>query len=72
MINEELRSPFEKISERRFPFIGFETIFLVDPNPRQFLATARELVAASRELLLRPEQIFPCDQPLSARNDFMR
>src|SRR5262249_1692100 len=71
MINEELRSPFEKINERCFPFIGFETIFLVDPNPRQFLPSSRQFITAPREFLLCPEQILPRDQPLGARDDFM-
>ena len=46
MINEELRSAFEKMSEGRFSFIGFETIFLVDPDPRQLLPSSRQFITA--------------------------
>jgi len=56
--------PLEEVGQRGVPLIGVETILLVDPYPRQLLASARQLVTAPRELLLRLEQFEPCCQPL--------
>src|SRR6266481_1868840 len=49
---------------RGAPLVGLESIFLVDPNPRQLLPSPRQLVAAPRELLLRLEQLEPRCKPL--------
>ena len=64
VVDEELRAPSEEVCQRGAPFIGLESILLVDPNPRQFLPPPRQLVAAPRELLLRLEQLEPRCEPL--------
>ena len=64
VVDEELRAPSEEVCQRGAPFIGLESVLLVDPNPRQLLPPPRQLVAAPRELLLRLEQLEPRCQPL--------
>src|SRR5213079_1132140 len=54
----------EEVCQRDAPLVGLESIFLVDPNPRQLLPPPRQLVAAPRELLLRLEQLEPSCEPL--------
>ena len=56
VIDQELRAPPEQLCQRGVPLIGFEPIFLVDPDPRQLLASPCEFVAAACELLFRLEQ----------------
>src|SRR6266446_6683396 len=48
MVDEELRAPSEEVCQRDTPFIGLESVLLVDPDPRQLLTSPRQLVAASR------------------------
>jgi len=48
VVDEELRASSEEIGEGRCPFVGLESILLVDPNPRQLLPPPRQLVAAPR------------------------
>ena len=64
VVDEELRAPSEEVRQRGAPFVGLESILLVDPNPRQLLPPPRQLVAAPRELLLRLEQLEPRCEPL--------
>src|SRR5207253_3001187 len=64
VVDEELRAPSEEVCERNAPLAGLESIFLVDPNPRQLLPPPRQLVTAPRELLLRLEQLEPRCEPL--------
>src|SRR6266498_4001627 len=64
VVDEELRAPSEEVRQRGAPLVGFESIRLVDPNPRQRLPPPRQLVAAPREFLLRLEQLEPCCEPL--------
>jgi hypothetical protein len=64
VVDEELRTPSEEVCQRGAPFIGLESVLLVDPNPRQFLPPPRQFVAAPRELLLRLEQLETRCQPL--------
>src|SRR6266436_3232669 len=35
MVDEELRAPSEEVCQRDTPFIGLESVLLVDPDPRQ-------------------------------------
>jgi hypothetical protein len=63
VIDEELRAPAEEVRQRGVALVGFESVFLVDADPRQFLASPRQLVATPRELLLRAEQLEPRCQP---------
>ena len=71
VINEELRAPSEQVHERGAPFVGLESILLVDPDPRQLLPPPRQLVAAPRQLLLLLEQRHSGLQPVIARNDLI-
>src|SRR5260370_20561530 len=64
VVDEELRAPSEEVFERGAPLIGLESILLVDPDPRQRLASPRQFVAAPRQLLLLLEQPEPRGQPL--------
>src|SRR5438093_12744899 len=64
MVNEELRASSEEISEGRFSFVGLESIFLVDPHPRQFLPPPRQLIAPPRQFFLNLEQLQPGRKPL--------
>src|SRR6516164_9647791 len=64
VVNKELRAPLEEIGQRGAPLIGLESIFLVDPNPWQFLSPPRQLVAVPSEFLLRLEQLEPRCEPL--------
>src|SRR5207247_5400459 len=64
VVDEELRAPSEEVCQRGAPLVSFESILLVDPDPRQLLPSPRQLVAAPRELLLRLEQLDPRCGPL--------
>jgi hypothetical protein len=48
VVDEELRAPSEEICQRGAPFIGLESVLLVDPDPRQLLTSPRQLVAVPR------------------------
>jgi len=63
VVDEELRAPAKEVCQRGAPFIGLESVLLVDPNPRQPLTPPRQLVAAPRELLLLLEQLEPGCKP---------
>src|SRR5262245_11149389 len=52
VIDEELRAPLEEVLQRGAPFLGLESVLLVDPNPRQFLTLLGQLVAAPHQFLL--------------------
>ena len=41
MVDEELRAPLEEFCQRGAPLVGLESVFLVDPDPRQLLAPPR-------------------------------
>jgi hypothetical protein len=64
VIDEELRAPTEEVRRRGAAFISFESMFLIDPNPRQLLPLSRQFVASPRVLLLRLEQLEPCCKSL--------
>src|SRR5437660_11778809 len=64
VVDEELRAPSEEVCDRGAPLVGLESILLVDSNPRQFLPTSRQLVAASCEFLLCFEQLEASWEPL--------
>ena len=63
VVDEELRAPSEKVRQRGTPFIGFESVLFVDPNPGQLLTSSRKLIAAPRMFLLRLEQLEPRCHP---------
>ena len=63
VVDEELRAPSEEVCQRGAPFIGLESVLLVDPDPRQLLPPPRQLVAAPRQLLLLLEQLEPRCKP---------
>jgi hypothetical protein len=42
VVDEELRAPSEEVCQRGAPFIGLESVLLVDPNPRQPLTSPRQ------------------------------
>src|SRR5205823_2410623 len=63
VVDEELRAPSEEVEQRGAALLGFESVLLVDPDPRQLLPPPRQLVAAPRELLLRLEQLEPGCKP---------
>jgi hypothetical protein len=62
VVDEKLRSAAEKVRERGAPFIGIETVLLVDANPRQLLASPRQFVAAPRQFLFLLEQLRAASQ----------
>ncbi len=64
VVDEQLRAPPEEVGQHGAPFVGRESVLLVDPDPRQLLASPRQLVAAPRQLFLRLEQSELCGQPL--------
>src|SRR5262249_33739452 len=64
VVDKELRAPCEEVCQRGAPFIGLESVLLLDPDPRQLLTSPRQLVASPRELLLCLEQLEPRCQPL--------
>jgi hypothetical protein len=64
VVHEELGAPLEEVCQRGTPLVSVESVFLVDPHPRQLLPPPRQLVAAPRELLLRLEQREPLCGPL--------
>src|SRR5262245_9155547 len=66
MIDEQLRAALEQIGQGGAAFVGVETIFLVDLHPGQFLAAARQLVAAAGQVLLGLEQVEALCAPLFA------
>jgi hypothetical protein len=72
VIDKELAAAFEKVGQRDVSFVGFESVLLVDPDPRQFLTLPRHLVAAPRQFLFCLEQLDPGGEPLVARDDRMR
>ena len=37
VVDAELRAPSEEVCQRGAPFIGLESVLLVDPDPRQLL-----------------------------------
>ena len=71
VVDEELRAPSKEVGQRGAPFIGVETVRLVDPNPRQLLTTPRQLVAAPGVLLLLLEQFEPGCTPFLSTHDLM-
>ena len=60
MVDEELRPPAEEVRERRVPFIGLDSISLIDSHPWQFLPVASHFVAAPRKFLLCHQQFLAC------------
>ena len=71
MVDDELRAPPEEVRQRDVPFLGLESVLLVDPDPWQLLTSPRQLVAAPRQLLLRLEQLESGCKPLFTRNGVM-
>src|SRR6516165_203562 len=69
VIDQELRTPPEKIFKRGSPFIGIEATGPVDRNRWQLLPLLRERVAVPRQLLLGLKQCCPRGQPLLACPD---
>jgi len=69
VVDEKLRAPLEKVSQRGIPLVGVEAVVLVDANPRQFLPPPRQLVAAPRVFLLGLEQFDPCCKPCFTCSD---
>src|ERR1700722_20052634 len=66
VVDEKLRAPSEEVGQRGASLVGLESILLVDSHPRQLLPSARQLVAAVSQLLLRLEQLQPGRKPLFA------
>jgi hypothetical protein len=64
VVDEELRTPLEEVSQRGAPCVGVEVVVLVDPDPRQLLPSSRELVAAPGERFLLLEELEPGCAPL--------
>src|ERR1035441_4008110 len=46
MVNDELRASMEEVRQQRASLLGFESILLVDRNPRQLLPLSSQLIAA--------------------------
>src|SRR5262249_7608539 len=67
VVDEQLRPPAKQVVERRLPVIGVELVLLVNAPPRELAAHLRELVTATRVLLLGGEQLAPCGEPVLAR-----
>src|SRR5215212_6383678 len=71
VIDEELRASSEQIGERRYAFVGLETVLLVNSNPRQPLPPLPQFVATSRQRLLGLEQLQPGRKPLFTCSDLV-
>src|SRR5437667_206211 len=71
MIDEQLRAALEQIGQGGAAFVGVEAIVLVDLDPGQLLAAARQLVAAVGQVLLGLEQVEALGAPLFAGNNPM-
>src|SRR5579864_3168462 len=66
VIDQKLRTAFEKIRKGYFAVIGPEMIRLVDADPGQFLPLLGHLVAAESQLLLGFEQLRSGREPFIA------
>src|SRR6266851_4891142 len=51
VIDDQLRAPAEKLSQRPWPLVGAEAVFLLDRHPGQLAPLGRELVGSAA---LRP------------------
>ncbi len=71
MVNEQLRTPAEKINQRGASLVGLELIILLDANPRQVLPPLRQFVATMRKFFFCFEQIESCCEPLFTRSRFV-
>src|SRR5438094_4393702 len=71
MVDEELRTSSEEVSERRFSVVGLEAVILVDSNPRQLLPFSRQLIASPRQFLLGIEHLQPGRKPLFTCSSLM-
>ena len=71
MINEQLRTTAEKISQRRFPVIGLEFVLLVDLYPGQLLPFFRPLITPVCQILFGFEQLLAGRQPFFTRSSFV-
>src|SRR5436305_5202170 len=69
MIDEQLRTPVEQLSERLVARTGLKAIVLVDLHPRERLPPPGNFVALPGQRLLGFEQIEPLLQPLLAGPD---
>ena len=71
MVNEKLGAAAEQIGERTGAGVSLEAVFHVDPDPGEFLALFRQLVAAVGVFFLGGEKFFPCGEPFFPGNDFV-
>jgi hypothetical protein len=63
VVDDELRASPEEIGERRRSVVGLEAVILADFDPREFLAQARQLIAAPGQLLLGLKQLEAGGEP---------
>jgi hypothetical protein len=69
VVDEELTSAIKEVRERAGAVVGVEAVLLLDADPRQLAALARQLIAEPRVLLLADEQLLARGGPLFSRSD---
>jgi hypothetical protein len=57
VVNQELTPAIKELRKRARAAVGVEAVLLVDGDPRQLAAPARQLVAQAGVLLLAGEQL---------------
>src|SRR5512140_3706929 len=67
VVDEELRASSEEVCQRGAAFLRVESIRLVNPDPRQLLASSCQFVATPRQLLLLLQQPEPGRKPFLLR-----
>ena len=71
MIDQQLGTIAEKISERRLTVRSIENIILLHPHPRQLAALLSQLIVLTRQLFFFRQKRSACFDPLFIGNDFV-
>lgn len=69
MVHEELATPAEQLGQHAAPVDRVEFVVLVDAHPRQRASLPTQLVASTRQLLLRREELETRAEPFVAIGD---
>src|SRR5204863_2086335 len=68
VIDEKLGASSKEVWQRGFAVLGLESVFLIDPDPRQLPPLPRQVVTVPSVLLLRLEQLESRCQPFFPRS----
>ena len=71
VIDDELASIFEKVSQLLLSFRPLEDVFLLHFDPRELAALPAQIVAQTREFLFFRQKRLAITHPLLARDDRM-